>query len=47
MDKQNEIEMRNAQEGEMEIDLLELLLYYRDRLLWIILGFWPVRRSRR
>ena len=39
MDKQNEIEMRNAQEGEMEIDLLELLLYYRDRLLWIILGF--------
>ena len=39
MDKQTEIELRNTQEGEMEIDLLELLLYYRDRLLWIILGF--------
>ena len=39
MDKQTEIELRNTQEGEMEIDLLELLLYYRDRLLRIILGF--------
>ncbi len=39
MEKQTEIEYRDRQEGEMEIDLLELLAYYRDRILWIILGF--------
>ena len=37
--QQKDIEVRDRLDGEMEIDLLELLAYYRGRLIWIVLGF--------
>ena len=37
--QQKDIEVRDRMDGEMEIDLLELLAYYRGRLIWIVLGF--------
>lgn len=39
MNQQTEIELRSQQDGEMEIDLLELLAYYQKRIGWIIVGF--------
>ena len=37
--QQKDIEVRDRMDGEMEIDLLELLAFYRGRLIWIVLGF--------
>ena len=37
--QQKDIEVRDRLDGEMEIDLLELLAYYSGRLIWIVLGF--------
>ena len=39
MNQQTEIELRSQQDGEMEIDLLELLAFYQKRIGWIIVGF--------
>lgn len=39
MNQLTEIERRNQQGEEMEIDLLELLAYYQKRIGWIIIGF--------
>ena len=37
--QQIDIGARENTDAEMEIDLLELLAYYRERIVWIILGF--------
>lgn len=37
--QQIDIGVRENTDAEMEIDLLELLAYYRERIVWIILGF--------
>jgi len=34
-----DIEIRNNNEEEIEIDLIELMLHFRSRLLWIVTGF--------
>lgn len=39
MNQQKEITIQERTDGEMEIDLLELLNYYMGHLIWIILGF--------
>lgn len=39
MNQQTEIDVKGRQNEEMEIDLLELLDYFRERIILIILGF--------
>lgn len=40
MDKYKEIELKdNNNDGEVEIDLLELLSFYATKLRWILIGF--------
>lgn len=37
--QQIDIGVKENIDGEVEIDLLELMAYYRERIVWIILGF--------
>lgn len=39
MNEQKDLTIQKQTDGEMEIDLLELLSYYMEHIIWIILGF--------